>query len=625
MPRRGSAAIAVVLLALAWFVQTAPPAMAAGPYDCQGNTYATLAGPQSILNGGFEAGWADWVFWSAGTSISTAVVHSGTSSMKVDAVGTESTNTYQALPPLPPVFVAEHWFYLATMGPGGLWGVATMRNWDPSTGAGDNTVTVLVQSSSIRWQSWLVVGVSGVEQTVPFTLSAGSWHSLTAVVDATRGVQCLYADGAQISSAYVDPSLTFLPENIVFGDLSWLGDAGVAYYDDLSILPAEAYGPGPRTTLSVGTPNYTASETWVTSSTPLTLTAVPRNGTTINATMYRIDAASWTDYAATGPFRLLGEGAHLVEWYSDDNTTVREPVRRAAFRVDNTPPTVVSRNYTPSYRVAPGGPLWITNRTLLSLTAADEGVGLGGFERRTWHGGWSPWAPVPVGFLLSGEGRQFVEWRAWDRLGTSVSGNLSYYVDDTPPTTAVLSGPPGDGSQQIGLLATDAGVGVARTRYSLDGGPWTDYSGNLTLGVGEHVIQYSSVDLLGNTEEPKTYRVTVPPPANWKPLVALIFVLVLLGAGAWSSKRAPWAVTGGGPSASKAFLLTVLPFLAAEAATGVVSLATGLLSIPPGIGLGTAVDLGLLVAGLMVALLRVWRARRRADDPRSTTGPPGAA
>lgn len=260
----------------------------------------------------------------------------------------------------------------------------------------------------------------------------------------------------------------------------------------------------------------------------------------------------------------------------------------------------------------------------MSLTASDAGVGLGGFERRIWYGGWSPWSPVPAGFVLTGDGPHFVEWRAWDRLGTEAQGNLSYLVDDSPPTTSVVAAPPGDGTQQIGLTGTDAGCGVARTQYSIDGGPWTDYGGNLTFGVGEHVVLYSSVDRLGNAEAPKTFRVTVPPPANWKPLVALIFVLVLLGVGAWSAKRAPWAVTGGGPSAAKAFLFVVLPFLAAEAATGVVSLATGILSIPPGIGLGTAVDLSILVAGVIVALLRIWQARRRADDLPPTPGPPDA-
>ena len=67
-------------------------------------------------------------------------------------------------------------------------------------------------------------------------------------------------------------------------------------------------------------------------------------------------------------------------------------------------------------------------------------------------------------------------------------------------------------------------------------------------------------------------------------------------------RRAPWRGGKGGRAALKAFALTALPFVLLEAATGVVSLATGLLSIPPMLGIGTAVDSAILVAGLAVAL-----------------------
>ena len=622
MRRQGAAAVFVALVALAWLLQAPPPAAAAGPYACQGETYLVLPGPEAIRNGGFESGFTDWGPWANPLTISTTVVHSGSSSAKVDAVDFESTNTNQDLPALPSAYVLVHWFYLDTMGPGGLWGVALIRDWVPSTGAGDDAITVLVRSADIELLSWVIDGVSGVDQTVPFTLTPGAWHSLTVVADAARGAQCLYLDDTQIATAMVDPAVTFLPEVVVFGDLSWGGDAGIGYYDDLSVLPLMARGPGPLTTLSVGTPNYTAQDTWVTSSTPLTLTAVPRNGTTVTVTMYRVDAAAWIDYATTGPFRLAGEGAHVVEWYSEDNVTMREPVRQATLRVDNTPPIVANWSGNPYYRATPGDPLWITSHTLLSLTSSDAGVGLGGFERRVWHGGWSAWSSVPPGFMLSGEGPQFVEWRAWDLLGTASSGNLSYVVDDSPPTTSVATAMSEEGVLRISLAATDSGSGVARTEYALDGSPWTDYTGDFALGVGEHTILYRSIDRLGNAEDPQTYRVTVALP-NWKPLVALIFVLVLLGVGAWSARRAPWAVTGGGPSAAKAFLLAVLPFLLAEAATGVVSLATGLLSIPPNIGPGTAVDAAILAAGIAVSLWRVLRVRYRASDLQSPPGPPG--
>lgn len=55
----------------------------------------------------------------------------------------------------------------------------------------------------------------------------------------------------------------------------------------------------------------------------------------------------------------------------------------------------------------------------------------------------------------------------------------------------------------------------------------------------------------------------------------------------------------------RAFAITALPFVLAEVATGVVSLFTSLLAIPPLVGPGTVEDLGILIAGVAVAVHRV--------------------
>jgi hypothetical protein len=61
---------------------------------------------------------------------------------------------------------------------------------------------------------------------------------------------------------------------------------------------------------------------------------------------------------------------------------------------------------------------------------------------------------------------------------------------------------------------------------------------------------------------------------------------------------------------AKAFMLMSMPFVLAEVATGVVSYLTGQLSIPPSVGPGTAVDLAILVVGLAVQGLTVFRPGR---------------
>ena len=54
---------------------------------------------------------------------------------------------------------------------------------------------------------------------------------------------------------------------------------------------------------------------------------------------------------------------------------------------------------------------------------------------------------------------------------------------------------------------------------------------------------------------------------------------------------------------AKAFVITSMPFVLAEAGTGVVSLLTGQLSTPPLAGVGAAIDLTILLAGLGAAIL----------------------
>ena len=57
----------------------------------------------------------------------------------------------------------------------------------------------------------------------------------------------------------------------------------------------------------------------------------------------------------------------------------------------------------------------------------------------------------------------------------------------------------------------------------------------------------------------------------------------------------------------KAFAFTSMPFVLIESATGIVSFFTGGLSIPPAVGVGTAVDLAVLLTGPAVAVIRVIR------------------
>jgi hypothetical protein len=73
--------------------------------------------------------------------------------------------------------------------------------------------------------------------------------------------------------------------------------------------------------------------------------------------------------------------------------------------------------------------------------------------------------------------------------------------------------------------------------------------------------------------------------------------------------RRPWKGGKDRMAVVKAFTISCLPFILAEAVTGVLSFVTGELRIPPTVGLGTAVDMVIFLAGVVVIVLRALKAR----------------
>lgn len=144
------------------------------------------------------------------------------------------------------------------------------------------------------------------------------------------------------------------------------------------------------------------------------------------------------------------------------------------------------------------------------------------------------------------------------------------------------------------------------------------HSTGLANPEGIHNICYHSNDVLNNTEVKRWHVVTVEGMTtlpevgvNHKPLVALISAIILLGAGVWSSKKRPWKGGKDGMAVAKTSAIVSLPFILTEILTGALSFVTGELRLPPAIGVGTAVDLAILVAGLSVLIVLSRRSAKR--------------
>ena len=128
------------------------------------------------------------------------------------------------------------------------------------------------------------------------------------------------------------------------------------------------------------------------------------------------------------------------------------------------------------------------------------------------------------GIGLEIEGKQFIRWFNYV---TKQTVNLQFFTDGTPPETkANCTGAPiatvgghvyyGKGLT-CALTATDNLSGVEFTFLSVNGTPYTDYPGFLTLDKEKDVIlRYYSVDHVGYAETPVVTRFTVDltPPAT---------------------------------------------------------------------------------------------------------------
>ncbi|HEV8595865.1 MAG TPA: CARDB domain-containing protein [Thermoplasmata archaeon] len=368
----------------------------------------------------------------------------------------------------------------------------------------------------------------------------------------------------------------------------------------------------PVTALVLGNPRHLGVKTFVTSSTPVSFAASDGGATPVGiaALEYRIDGNSWTPYSEA--VYLTGEGTRAVDYRASDRLGNVESFLSATVVVDDTAPAISIDIGTPQYV---GAVTYVTSATYFAPSAVDGGtipVGLGTVEYL--EGG--NWTAYSAPFAVAGtDGPKIIAYRAADLLGNEFADQLEVVLDDAAPVT---TSSPGDGTYPAGtafaLTAADSGAGAASTEYSLDGLALRPYSAPFVIPEGTHILRYRSTDRLNNTEGEHSLVVTIegaPLTAvewNWKPLVAAVFSAILVIVGGWSASKAPARI--GTRPRLRAFATTALPFVLAEAATGVASVLTGVLAIPPLLGAGTAVDLGILFAGVALCAYRV-----RAQGP----------
>jgi hypothetical protein len=303
---------------------------------------------------------------------------------------------------------------------------------------------------------------------------------------------------------------------------------------------------GPITSVVLGAPQYGISPVYMTSGTPISFSVIDNSGEGIVSTYYRLDSGgNWVNYTASGQFNIPTEGEHVLYFNSTDGLGNRESTSQFTLRVDDTPPTTSVIVGEPKYRGQADTPI--------NLSSVDGGAYPVGVDVVEYRIDGAAWGTYTQEFNLSAmaDGLHTIDYRASDLLGNAeVAGNITVNLDNSPPVSSISPDVENaEAGTTFSISANDSGSGVNYTQYSVDGAGWVMYTAPFTIETGgEHTIRYRSVDNLGNTEVERELPVTIGGPAaeefNYKPLIALIFSVILLLGGALVSRKSPLKFKG---------------------------------------------------------------------------------
>lgn len=157
----------------------------------------------------------------------------------------------------------------------------------------------------------------------------------------------------------------------------------------------------------------------------------------------------------------------------------------------------------------------------VTVTASDTGSGVNTIEYALGADG--AWQPYTAPVMVHQAGEHTVRYRATDKAGNAAAAkSVAFTVveppaEDTtaPETSAVVSGTKNSNgayvtSAKVTVTASDSASGVARVEYSLDGGPYLEYSSAVVVDrLGFHTVAYRATDKAGNTSAARSVTFTI--------------------------------------------------------------------------------------------------------------------
>ncbi|TFD20913.1 PxKF domain-containing protein [Cryobacterium sp. TMT4-10] len=164
---------------------------------------------------------------------------------------------------------------------------------------------------------------------------------------------------------------------------------------------------------------------------------------------------------------------------------------------------------------------WYANDVTVRWTAADPESGI-------------PTAPVDT--TISGEGTGLTSSTSvLNGAGLSTTATSpAVKIDRTAPTTGISgsSNTWTNNAVTVSLSAADNLSGVARTEYTIDGGPTQTGTGFTLSSEGDHTVTFRSIDAAGNTEAVRTAQVRIDRTA---PTIGHVFTPLSYADGTWTN------------------------------------------------------------------------------------------
>ncbi len=249
-----------------------------------------------------------------------------------------------------------------------------------------------------------------------------------------------------------------------------------------------------------------------TDSAKVTVTAADTGGSGLSTTEYSLNGSSFQAYSQ--PFTLTTPGEYVVRARATDGAgNVGESEKTFTVVKGGAPADAVDPTVTLTLSGATNASGAYQGKATVTIAATDAGgSGLAAVE-------YSLDGALPVRynapFEVTTSGEHTVVVRASDNAGNTAEATETFtIVDGTQPDTtnptvsAAVTGTqrsPGvyETSATVTITAADeGGSGLAKTEYSLDGGPFQSYSAPFSVStVGNHTVTARATDGAGNVAE----------------------------------------------------------------------------------------------------------------------------